>query len=75
MYRYGFRTLIPKLYFALPEKPPKFLKSPNKVVSFHSQKMGGVDRADQSFGQYDHDGKSNKYWKKYVCNHGLSPPI
>ena len=31
--------------------------------------MGGVDRADQFVGLYDHDRKSNKWWKKvfYTC--------
>ena len=31
--------------------------------------MGGVDRADQFIGLYDHDRKSTKWWKKvfYTC--------
>ena len=40
-----------------------------EAISFYRQKMGGVDRADQFVGLYDHDRKSNKWWKKvfYTC--------
>ena len=35
-----------------------------EAISFYRQKMGEVDRADQFVGLYDHDKKSNKWWKK-----------
>lgn len=40
-----------------------------EVVAFYRQKMGGVDRADQLIGLYQHDRKSTKWWKKvfYTC--------
>lgn len=40
-----------------------------EAIAFYRQKMGGVDRADQLVGLYDHDRKSNKWWKKvfYTC--------
>lgn len=40
-----------------------------EAISFYRQKMGGVDRADQMIGVYDHDRKSAKWWKKvwYTC--------
>lgn len=40
-----------------------------EVIAFYRKTMGGVDRADQLIGMYDHDRKSTKWWKKvfYTC--------
>lgn len=40
-----------------------------EAIAFYRKKMGGVDRADQFIGMYNHDRKSAKWWKKvfYTC--------